>query len=322
LPQTEAQWPLRNRLRIKHLLLLSVLGEVGNIRRAAIRLHMTQPGASKLLKEAEEAFGCQLFDRSRRGITPNEAGLVAIRRATLLLQALDGAREEIASVADDPIGKVFVGAYPVAVSLFLPMTIVRLRASHPRILVTVEEGTNSVLLPALQRGEVDCVVGRLPEQLPLNLAVRHLYDEPVVVVCGRHHRLVGASSPDLSDLAAEDWILPPLDHPFRMRLEALFSMTGLPPPRVIMESASSLMNAATLQSTKAVAMMPVGTARFLETWQAISILPVSLGAAHPPVVVMQRKGAAPSSALRKFLEAMEATAGQLNAPYLPDISAI
>ena len=322
MPRTEAHWPLRDRLRIRHLHLLSELGDVANIRRAAIRLHMTQPGASKLLKEAEETFGCQLFDRSRRGITPNEAGLVAIRRAKLLLQALEGAREEIASVADDPIGRVLVGAYPVAVSLLLPMTIIRLRANHPRILVTIEEGTNSVLLPALQRGEVDCVVGRLPEQLPPTLEVRHLYDEPVVVVCGPHHHLVGAPSPSLAQLAAEEWILPPLDHPFRMRLEALFSVAGLPPPRVIMESASSLMNASTLQSTRAVAMMPVGTARFLETWQAIGILPVSLGAAHPPVVVLQRKNIDPSFALRKFLEALDTSTGQLNAPYLSDVSAI
>jgi DNA-binding transcriptional LysR family regulator len=36
-----------------------------------------------------------------------------------------------------------------------------LRKSAPRLSIQIEEGTRSVLINALRRGEIDCVIGRL-----------------------------------------------------------------------------------------------------------------------------------------------------------------
>jgi hypothetical protein len=82
------------------------------------------------------------------------------------------------------------------------------------------------------------------------------------------------------------------------------------------------MNASTVPNSRALAMMPIGTARFLESLQSVGILPFSLGSAHPPVAVLLRKGAEPGVALAKFLEALHLTAGQLKAPYLSEVSAL
>ena len=60
-------WFLRARLKTRHLLLISAIGEKGNINRAAEDLNMSQPAASRLLRDVEEIVGADLFERLPRG---------------------------------------------------------------------------------------------------------------------------------------------------------------------------------------------------------------------------------------------------------------
>src|SRR5215207_11643266 len=61
-------WFIRARLKTRQLLLLVAIAEEGNIHRAAEVLHMTQPAASKLLKDLEDVLDVSLFDRLPRGM--------------------------------------------------------------------------------------------------------------------------------------------------------------------------------------------------------------------------------------------------------------
>jgi hypothetical protein len=63
-------WFIRARLKTRQLLLLVALDEEGNIHRAAEVLKMTQPAASKLLKDIEDVLGVPLFERLPRGMRP------------------------------------------------------------------------------------------------------------------------------------------------------------------------------------------------------------------------------------------------------------
>ena len=61
-------WYVRTRLKTRQLLLLVALDEEGNIHRAADALSMSQPAASKLLRELEEMLDAPLFERMPRGM--------------------------------------------------------------------------------------------------------------------------------------------------------------------------------------------------------------------------------------------------------------
>ena len=63
-----SHWFIRARLKTRQLLLLVALAEEGNIHRASEVLNMTQPAASKLLKDLEDVLGVSLFDRLPRGM--------------------------------------------------------------------------------------------------------------------------------------------------------------------------------------------------------------------------------------------------------------
>src|SRR5207248_2358936 len=60
-------WFIRARLKTRQLLLLVAIAEEGNIHRAAEVLHMTQPAASKLLKDLEDVLDVSLLERMAQG---------------------------------------------------------------------------------------------------------------------------------------------------------------------------------------------------------------------------------------------------------------
>ena len=71
------------RLRLKQLRLLIALDDHGSLHRAADEMSLTQPGATKALREIESTFGATLFVRSAQGIRPNELGRWGWKMSTI-----------------------------------------------------------------------------------------------------------------------------------------------------------------------------------------------------------------------------------------------
>src|SRR5690606_13652631 len=95
---------LIGRLRLRHLALLDTLGRDPNVGRAAKQLHMTQPTASKLLREIENIFETTLFTRNRRGLAPTVAGRAMTRRASVLLAEMRATHAELHSTLQGATG--------------------------------------------------------------------------------------------------------------------------------------------------------------------------------------------------------------------------
>ncbi|HEY9275125.1 LysR family transcriptional regulator, partial [Achromobacter sp.] len=68
-------------LKRRHAELLVALDDERHLGRAAERLHMSQPAASKALAQLEEQVGYALFERGTQGTQPTYAGMVMIRHA-------------------------------------------------------------------------------------------------------------------------------------------------------------------------------------------------------------------------------------------------
>ena len=99
-------WFIRARLKTRQLLLLVVLAEEGNIHRAAQVLNMTQPAASKLLKDLEDVLEVPLFERLPRGMRPTWYGESMIRHARMALASLNEAHDEIVALKAGSLGHV------------------------------------------------------------------------------------------------------------------------------------------------------------------------------------------------------------------------
>jgi DNA-binding transcriptional LysR family regulator len=151
------------RLKLPQLTFIVALSEERSVAKAAARLNVTQPAASKMLKDIEERLGAQLFERSRRGATPTTSGELVIRSARVVLGELRHLAEELSAHRSGLHGKVAVGTLLTAAAALLPKSITRLRASYPGIMVRIAEGTWDLLLPMLRMGDsTSCLAGCRP----------------------------------------------------------------------------------------------------------------------------------------------------------------
>ena len=66
---------LLTRFRIRHIQVLVTLAEMGNVRRTAVAIGMTQPAVTLLLAEMERLIETPLFLRHSRGVTPTAMAL-------------------------------------------------------------------------------------------------------------------------------------------------------------------------------------------------------------------------------------------------------
>src|ERR1700758_2320163 len=84
------------RLKTRQLALIVQLDTHRSVLRAADAAHMTQPGATKLLRELEDTMGVPLFERHPRGVEPTWYGEVLIRHARSVLAELQDGYDEVA----------------------------------------------------------------------------------------------------------------------------------------------------------------------------------------------------------------------------------
>ncbi len=270
-------WFLRARLKTRQLLLLIALDEQRNIHRAAEELCMTQPAASKQLKDLEDMLEVRLFDRLPRGMAPTLFGETMIRHARMALTSLSLAHEDILALKAGLIGQVEVGVIMTPAMGLLPRAISRIKLDAPLLRIGVQMETSKVLLDLLQRGSLDFMIGRILEEASASgLLYEELTTEPACAVARVGHPLLAEKNLSLADLATQAWILPPPGSLLRHRWELMFRRAALEPPANAVDTTSLLLITALLQQTDSLHVMPVEVARYYASLNVLSILPIEL----------------------------------------------
>ena len=270
-------WFIRARLKTRQLLLLVALAEEGNIHRAAQVLNMTQPAASKLLKDLEDVLGVPLFERLPRGMRPTWYGETMIRHARIALASLNQAHDELTALKAGSAGQVNIGAITAPGLVLLPPAVAAVKREHPNLCVSIEIETSPVLLERLEQGRLDVLVARLfAEHDKTNLRYEALTEEPVSALVRPGHPLVGMPGLGLRDLASAGWILPPAGSVLRHRFDLMFQEEGLAPPVNVIETAALLFLTRMLQQSDMVAVLATDVARYYAAHGIVALLPIDL----------------------------------------------
>ncbi len=308
-------WFIRARLRTRHLLLLTAIGEEGNIHKAAELMNMSQPAASRLLSDLEEIIGSQLFDRLPRGVRPNWYGQTMIRHARIALASLDEASHEIDLLKTGQTGHVHVGAISGPAISFVPRAIASVVEEYPLIRVQLTVDSSDQLLEALQRGKIEVMVGRLLERHDSsNFEYRRLADEPVCAAVRQDHPLLNRGDISVSDLAAAAWIVPPVGSILRHRFDLMFREAGHHSPSQIIEATSPMVVTRLLDETNHLAVIARDVAEYYAACGLMSILPVALSCNMDSFGIITRKNWLLSPAACELCDALEgAVTGKVRA---------
>lgn len=266
-----------HRIRLRHLAILVRLCESRNLSHVASELNITQPALSKWLRSLEEDIGLPLFERHARGIEPTLYGLELRTHAREILGKLGRAQDTMAQLAHGATGTLAVGVTPNIAPVLLPPGIRRFRERYPKVLLRLAENTLDHLLPLMQEGSYDVLVGRLEQHsLPRNLHYEELYDEPICLAVGGSHPLAGKRSVTWRDVQAHPWIVPGPSTPMRMRMDYELALAGQPAPWQQVESSSVLVNLSLLADSDLVMPISERLARHFAKQNMIQVLPLAM----------------------------------------------
>jgi len=172
------RWIAR-KFRLRHVELVAEVYDSRSILKAARRLNLTQPTVTRALQDIEATLSVPLFTRTNRGLAPTPYGEIFARHAKIVLAQLRHAAEEIENLRAGYSGKVTVGTLLAASASILPDAIALLKKERPGVAISVVVGTYDILVPSLLVGDLDMVLGRMPEQgRSRSLVYEDFYSEP------------------------------------------------------------------------------------------------------------------------------------------------
>lgn len=278
----EGVTPRYGRFKMRQLALVLKLVGTGNLHDAAAALNMSQPAATKLLQEIEEALGAELFVRQARGMKPTPSGIMAARHAGFILSELRKMQQSVEGLQNGITGYVQFGAIIAAVPSPVTQALAMMADAHPTVEVSLRVGTSDVLLQELHAGQVDFIIGSIAGAVGTEpLTYRPLVEEAAVVVSGMANPILRQRSLTLKDVFSERWILPPNGAPELRSIEAAFHAVGLPLPNST-RMASMIATATVVGTTDMLAVVPESMYRYFSKFQVMGLVDVNLGATVDP----------------------------------------
>ncbi|KGJ01584.1 LysR family transcriptional regulator [Paracoccus sphaerophysae] len=292
-----------SRMTLRQMQLMTAIAENGSLKRASEAIEMSQPRATKSLREVEHLLGCTLFNRTNRGLFPNAAGDCAIRHARVMLAQLDAMEREIHSLSGAEFQRLRIGTIMGAVPYISEIITIFLQR-FPHTSVEIIEDTSADMLRMLDRGQLDLMIGRSSvSPNPHLYNVQAFHDELLSVVANPLHPLVGRKRVTLQDLSDSRWIVYAAAMPMRLSLEQEYRRAGLAFPRNLLETRSALTTMALIQANaNTIALLSSDVAAFFTNFSMARTLPMHLQSRSEPYEVITRQAMEPSEPVAIFIE--------------------
>ena len=196
-------------IEARHLRVLRAVAATGSFSAAARELGCTQPAVSQQMKALEASAGTPLLVRTGREMRLTQAGEALVRHASGILAGLTAAEEEVAAIAGLRAGRVRLVSFPSGSSTLVPTALAALRAAHPGTRVSLVEAEPPRSVEMLREGDCDVALafryGTGPDSWD-DLVVRPLLADRLVGLVPEGHRLAGAGSVAIGELAEDPWI--------------------------------------------------------------------------------------------------------------------
>lgn len=302
-----------DRLRLRHLRLLDAVEAAGSLSRAAQQLGLSQPAATKILRELETVVGGVLYERLPRGVRLTEAGRAVVERLRIGLTALDRA---LGSGKAAPRRRLLVGALPLATVDLLPQAIARLRHDGIDFDIEVSEGTVPAMLAALRNRQIDCFIGRVDAATLRDPALGDLVATPLLTeglsfAASRRHPLARRRSVPLAEIVGESWVLAPLPSSTRVFVDQHFLDHGLERPRPVIESLSFHTNLQIVGRSDLVTVAPSSAIAHYSRLGLVQCLRVDREPVATPLLFLAQRETMTLRALQQFAAALQAAAGEI-----------
>jgi DNA-binding transcriptional LysR family regulator len=216
---------------IRQLKLFCLIVERGSFSLAAGEMGITQPAASQQIRGLERELGALLLDRSRRTVTPTDAGRALYAPAREMLALHEQAITGIADLNDLLAGEVTIGASTGPGDHVLPALLARFKALHPGVHLALHVDDTQAVIEEVTARRLDLGAVGAPVERP-DLILEPLAPDRALLVCGRDHPWATRESVTLDELAKEPFIIQQRGAGLRSVVEGRLRAAGLDPARM------------------------------------------------------------------------------------------
>jgi DNA-binding transcriptional LysR family regulator len=218
-------------VELRQLRYFVAVAEELHFRRAAARLHISQPPLSQQIARLEDELGCRLLSRTRRRVELTPAGEAFLRDARAMLDELDVAVATVKRIETGQAGLLRVSFVGSALLSIVPGIIQSFRRARPSVEIELRERSTLDQLRALAGGLLDVGLVRPPIDADESLAAEVVMRERTVAAIPSGHPLAQRSRISLRSLAAEPLVLFPRDQApgFHDLLTGRLAATGRSP---------------------------------------------------------------------------------------------
>ncbi|EDT04325.1 LysR family transcriptional regulator [Burkholderia ambifaria] len=209
----------------------------GNLTRAAVQLHLTQPAVSLQIKHLQETLGITLFTRTSRGLALTRDGQTLLPHAERALAAAADVQRAAAALRNEVRGRLRIGTILDPGFLRLGGFLRALVETHPQIETALRHGMSGWVLEQVRAQALDVgyYIGRPGEDDPRDDTLFHTvtltrFQYRVLAPAGWKERVQRAH--DWRALAALPWIWTPPASAHHRLLSRRFAAAGAQPLKV------------------------------------------------------------------------------------------
>ena len=238
-------------MELQQLKYFQAVAQLEHMTKAAEKLNITQPSLSITIARLEESLGVPLFDRFGRQIRLNQFGKAFLRRVERSFAELEEGVREVKDLAGLEYGTVSLAATNLT---FLPDLLSSFLSLYPHIKFQLIQDTTIRMQHLLENGDVDfCITS--PPISGSGINTKPLYNENIVVVVPKSHRLAERNQIDLLEVAEESFVSLKEGYGIRSAIEELCRAAGFTPNIAFEVTVPSLV-ASLVRSGVGIAFMP------------------------------------------------------------------
>ncbi len=217
-------------MNLNHLRVFHAVAQENSVTRGAAKLFISQPAASKQIKELERALGVPLVDRTPKGIRLTDAGQHLVEHSRRLFAIENDAERTMQELKGVSRGRLAVAASTTMGIYLMPEVLAVFRARHPLVDVRLDIANDTEVQKQVLTGRSDVAFTGGPIEHP-DLEAASILNDELVALASPKHPLAKQKQISAADLLRFPCILREAGSGMRVIIERSFATRGLSFPQ-------------------------------------------------------------------------------------------